>query len=116
MSYQGSCHCGAVEFAVGADLPTEAISCNCSICRRTGSLLTFVPADQFELRSGKDQLKTYQFNKHQVQHKFCQTCGIESFATGRKPDGTTMYAVNLRCVPAADLDALHIKKHDGAAA
>lgn len=85
MSYLGSCHCGTVTFTVNAEIPSQAISCNCSICRRTGSLLTFVPADQFELNSGNDQLKTYEFNKHKIQHQFCQRCGIQSFSSGCCP-------------------------------
>ncbi|WP_025372892.1 GFA family protein [Advenella mimigardefordensis] len=116
MSYQGSCHCGAVTFTVNAELPTQALSCNCSICRRNGSLLTFVSADQFQLHSGSDQLTTYAFNKHKVQHQFCKICGVQSFSSGQKQDGTVAYAVNLRSVPEADLDALVLKKHDGAAA
>ena len=115
MSYQGSCQCGTVTFTVNAEIPSQAISCNCSICRRTGSLLTFVAADQFELNSGSDQLKTYEFNKHKIQHLFCQNCGVQSFSTGRQPDGTQTYAVNLRSVPQADLDALVLQKYDGAA-
>ncbi len=113
MPYTGSCHCGAVTFAVAADLPGEAMSCNCSHCRRKGFLLTFVPADQFTLRSGEDSLASYQFYKHNIKHRFCATCGTQSFAEGSTPDGP-MRAINLRCVPEIDLDALKINKVDGA--
>ncbi len=116
MAYQGSCHCGAVAFTVEADLPTQAVSCNCSICRRNGALLTFVPEDNFRLDQGQDDLTTYEFNKHNVQHQFCRICGIESFSSGRKPDGTVSYAVNLRSVPDADLASLQIQHYDGASA
>ncbi|WP_419722837.1 GFA family protein [Serratia marcescens] len=61
MSFQGSCHCGAVTFTVDAELPTEALSCNCSICRRKGLLLSFFPTSAFTLNSGQDQLSTYTF-------------------------------------------------------
>jgi len=60
MSYEGSCHCGAVAFEVDAPQPTQA------------------------------------------------------FARGAMPDGTPTRAVNLRCVPAVDLDALQIQRVDGA--
>lgn len=53
MSFQGSCHCGAVTFSVDAELPTEALSCNCSICRRKGLLLSFFPISAFTLNSGQ---------------------------------------------------------------
>ncbi|MGQ6626435.1 GFA family protein [Serratia marcescens] len=55
MSFQGSCHCGAVTFSVDAELPTEALSCNCSICRRKGLLLSFFPISAFTLNSGQDR-------------------------------------------------------------
>lgn len=113
MSYTGSCHCGAVEFTVSGDLPTEAISCNCSHCRRKGLLLTFVPADNFTLDSGEDATTTYLFNKHIIRHRFCTTCGCEPFAEGES-GGKAIRAVNLRCVPTADLDTLKLNKYDGA--
>ena len=114
MPYTGSCHCGAVTFTVSADAPTEAMSCNCSHCRRKGFLLTFVPADQFTLNSGADKLTDYQFYKHNITHQFCSTCGAQAFAQGKGPDGSAMQAINLRCVPDVDLDALKINKVDGA--
>lgn len=114
MPYTGSCHCGAVTFTVSTDAPTEAMSCNCSHCRRKGFLLTFVPADQFTLDSGADRLTDYQFYKHRITHQFCNLCGAQPFAQGKGPDGSTMQAINLRCVPSVDLDALTINKVDGA--
>jgi len=114
MAYTGSCHCGAVTFTVAADAPAEAMSCNCSHCRRKGFLLTFVPADQFTLDSGADRLTHYQFYKHKITHQFCSICGTEAFAAGKGPDGSVMQAINLRCVPSVDIDALNIKKVDGA--
>lgn len=113
MAYEGSCHCGAVTFRVDADLPGEAMSCNCSHCRRKGFLLTFVPAAQFTLLSGADRLTDYLFHKHAITHQFCKTCGAQPFAVGKSPDGT-MQAINLRCVPDVNLDALAIQKVDGA--
>lgn len=114
MAYEGSCHCGAVAFSVDADPPTEAMSCNCSHCRRKGFLLAFVPVDQFTLTKGEDALTTYTFNKHKIAHRFCMTCGVQPFGDGTMPDGSPVRAVNLRAVAEIDLDALTIKKVDGA--
>ncbi|HUD90933.1 GFA family protein [Sphingobium sp.] len=113
MAYRGSCHCGAVTFSVAADAPTEAMTCNCSHCSRKGFVLTFVPVDQSTLESGADQLTDYLFYKHNITHQFCKTCGTESFAKGKSPQGE-MRAINLRCVPSVDIDALTITKVDGA--
>lgn len=108
-----SCHCGKVTLSVQADTPTEAISCNCSHCRRKGLLLSFLPAEQVTLDQGEADLVTYNFNKHVIHHRFCTTCGCQPFAEGER-DGKKMRAVNLRCAPDVDLDALTIKKVDGA--
>lgn len=115
MPYSGQCHCGAVAFTVATDLPSEAVSCNCSHCRAKGFLLTFVPAEAFTLDRGEDALTSYGFNRHRIEHLFCKTCGVQGFARGAGPDGTEMRAVNLRAVPEVDLDALTLNKVDGAA-
>lgn len=114
MAFEGSCHCGKVAWRVDADLPTEAMACNCSHCRRKGFLLAFFPIAQFTLDHGEDALKSYEFYKHMIEHRFCTTCGTQSFAVGIGPGGAKMAAINLRCVPDADLDALAIRKVDGA--
>lgn len=116
MSFEGSCHCGAVSFKVNAQVPTKAISCNCSHCRRKGFLLSFFPAEQFDLMQGADSLGSYKFNTHKIDHRFCQECGTEPFANGTNPDGSAVFAVNLRCVPSIDLDALELQHFDGAKA
>lgn len=114
MSFEGSCHCGAIQFTINAEPPTNALSCNCSHCRRRGALLAFFPVEQFTLTQGEDSLGSYMFNTHRINHRFCQHCGIEPFAYGANPDGSVVRAVNLRCVPSIDLDALEIQHYDGA--
>ncbi len=111
-TYDGSCHCGKVTYKVTVGLE-GAMSCNCSICGRTGSVLAFAPAETFELLSGKDDLKDYQFNKNVIHHLFCTTCGVRSFARGVGPGGKEMVAVNVRCLEGVDLDTLDVKKVDG---
>lgn len=113
MTYSGSCHCGAVAFTVAGESPKSAISCNCSHCRRKGFLLTFVPEEQFSLDNGEEHLVTYTFNKHQIRHRFCRSCGTQAFAEGEM-NGAEIRAVNLRSVPEIDLDALEIQEVDGA--
>jgi hypothetical protein len=110
MTYQASCHCGAVQVGVDADTPTEAISCNCSHCRRMGFLLTFVPRDAVSV-TGEESLGEYRFNKHVIAHRFCRTCGAQPFAEGPGPNGPGAM-INLRCAPDLDLDALKITPFD----
>ena len=81
-TYQGSCHCSKVRFEVEMDLTGQFVACNCSMCGRSGTILTFVPAERFKLISGEDALTDYQFNKKQIHHLFCSKCGIKPFARG----------------------------------
>ena len=116
-TYTGSCHCGRVSYQVAdLDLDQPVIVCNCSMCKRAGTMLAFVPAGSFTLRSGEGDLADYQFNKHVIHHLFCKTCGIKAFARGQKPDGTQMIAINARCLEGVDVDTLKVHKVDGAKA
>ncbi|MET0384509.1 MAG: GFA family protein [Polyangiales bacterium] len=111
--YVGSCHCGKVRYQVSLDLSQPTTACNCSICGRTGTLLSFVPAAHFKLEQGEDVLTNYQFNKKVIQHLFCSTCGVRSFARGKMPDGTEMVAINARCLEGVDSFTLPTKQFDG---
>ena len=113
--YSGGCQCGAVRYQAVADV-TNTITCNCSRCRRLGSILTFAPASVFKLLKGEDAQTEYKFNKEVISHLFCKTCGIQSFARGQMPDGTKMTAVNVRCLDDVDPDVLTPHKVDGASA
>lgn len=114
MRYTGSCHCGQVAFTVEGKIE-GVIACNCSICRRKGSLLWFVPRTQLTLLTPESNLSTYTFNQHVIRHRFCPTCGMHPFGEGTGPDGTPMAAINLRCVDDVDLDTLTVQHFDGRA-
>jgi hypothetical protein len=113
MNYEGSCHCGRIKFEAEGTIDS-ALSCNCSICRRKGSLLWFVPASAFRLLTPETDASTYRFNKMHIAHRFCAYCGVAPFGQGTDPKGNAMVAVNLRCVPAVDLKALKVIEYDGA--
>lgn len=112
-TYRGGCHCGKVRYEVELALG-PVVACNCSMCGRKGTLLAFVPDDKFRLVSGADDLTHYKFNKQVIDHNFCSTCGVTSFARGKRPsDGAPMVAVNARCLDGVDVAALEIKHVDG---
>jgi hypothetical protein len=113
-THKGGCHCGAVRYTVEIDPAAEAISCNCSICGKTGSYLQFVPPEQFTLEQGEGNLSDYQFNKNVVHHLFCKTCGVRSFARGQGPKGP-MVAINVRCLDGVNAFEVPTKQFDGRA-
>jgi hypothetical protein len=112
-TYAGGCHCGKVRYEAKLDLEKPVISCNCSMCGRVGSLLSFIPASEFKLLAGEDALTDYLFNKHVIHHLFCKVCGIKSFARGKGRDGGDVIAVNARCLDGVDPGGLNVKSFDG---
>lgn len=111
-THHGGCHCGAVRYRVEIDLDHPVTACNCSICGRTGTLLSFVPPEGFSLEQGEASLTDYQFNKKNIHHLFCKVCGVRSFARGQGPQGP-MVAINTRCLDGVDLAALKLRNYDG---
>jgi hypothetical protein len=110
--YTGGCQCGKVRFEVQTEIG-KVISCNCSRCSKLGSLLSAAPASDFKLLSGEGDMTTFQFNKHVVNHPFCSTCGIQSFASGKGRDGSAMVMINVRCLDGVDPDQFEVMKFDG---
>lgn len=112
MKYRGSCHCGKIAFEVEGEL-TGAMACNCSICSRKGSLLWFVPRERLRLLTPEEDLATYTFNKHVIQHRFCRVCGIHPYGEGTDPKGNRMAAINIRCLDGIALENIPVRHFDG---
>lgn len=112
--YHGQCHCGAVRYSARTDLSSPA-DCNCSRCRRLGWIMQSLPGSDFTLHSGEDNLTLYRFNTEKIDHLFCKTCGIESFARGADGEGNVMVMINVTCLEDAPaIDRSTIKHWDGA--
>ncbi|HTF84106.1 MAG TPA: GFA family protein [Cellvibrio sp.] len=114
MKYQGSCHCGKIAFEVEGEID-GALSCNCSMCQRKGSLLWFMPRSALNLLTPENAMSTYTFNKHVIKHHFCPDCGIHPFGEGTDPNGNVMAAINIRCIEDIDLTTIPVQHYDGRA-
>ncbi len=108
----GSCHCGRVSFEVDGEFE-QAIECNCSHCSRKGYLLWFVPRDKLRLATPIEELSTYRFNKHVIDHHFCPDCGCAPFGIGISPDGKPTAAINIRCLEGVELTEVKRVPVDG---
>lgn len=107
--HHGSCHCGAVRLMLRED-PVEAVSCNCSICRRIGGLWAYAEPAKITVegagvayRQGDCMLDTWH----------CGTCGCTTHWTPVDPAYQRM-AVNLRMFDPALWQDLPIRHVDGA--
>lgn len=108
----GGCHCGAVRFEVMIEEKPQLLSCNCSMCKKTGFIHLIVGRDQFRLLKGEDMLENYRFNTGTASHLFCKNCGVKSFYIPRShPDG---FSIHAGCLDDFDLSAHTTKPFDGA--
>ncbi|GAB2471202.1 GFA family protein [Comamonas humi] len=112
MQYQASCHCGKNAIAFEGEIG-EVLACNCSMCRRRGSLLWFTARENLKLLTPEENSSTYTFHKHVIRHRFCPHCGIHLYGEAPGPQGKAMAAINIRCVDGLDLDAIPVRHYDG---
>jgi hypothetical protein len=99
--HRASCHCGSVVLEV--DLPdglVEPKRCNCSLCRRKGTIIALVPVPALRVVEGQDALTCYQFNTRVAKHYFCSKCGVHTHHQLRS--NPQMYGVNVGCLDGVD--------------
>jgi hypothetical protein len=113
MKHRGSCHCGKVTLEFDGNIDS-AVTCNCSICAKRGSLLWFAARDAVQV-SGEQELATYTFNRHVIKHRFCKTCGILPFGEGADPQGKRTIAINIRVLDDFDFTKVPLHPYDGRA-
>lgn len=111
--HRASCHCGAVELEL--DLPDGVVDprrCDCSMCRRRGTVVASIPLSGLHVVKGADCLKLYQFNTHTAKHWFCMNCGIHTHHQRRsRPD---QYSYNVGCLEGVNpFDLTDIPTNDG---
>jgi len=105
--YVLSCHCGAVELEVDAEL-RDVLECNCSVCGRSGFLSWYVPHETVKLISQKQKLSSYYWRFASEGFHFCATCGTPVFRSWRDA-----ISVNARCIRGLDVFTLTPKRTNG---
>jgi hypothetical protein len=111
--HRASCHCGAVILEL--DLPDGIVDpkrCDCSMCRRRGSIAASVSLAGLRIVQGEDALTLYQFNTYTAKHYFCSRCGIYTHHQRRSnPDE---YGYNIACLDGVNpFDLGTVPTHDG---
>lgn len=103
MTYEGSCHCGAIAFAYSSELPPErwsVRSCQCSFCRAHGARCTSDPDGRVRFRISKpDELIRYRFALRTADFLICRSCGVYVGAV-LESEGEAFAIVNLNALDA----------------
>ncbi|WP_088342954.1 MULTISPECIES: GFA family protein [Rhodomicrobium] len=108
---EGSCHCGAVRWSFEG-LPEAATACNCTACRRYGTLWAYDYEDGRIRASGAT--RPYVRGRNLAFH-FCPECGCVAYWRELSPgeDGRRRIAVNLRLAEPAAVAAIVVDHFDG---
>jgi len=69
---ESSCHCGQVRLQIET-APAEVTNCNCSICRRYGTLWAYYPLGRVKLNGGATDI--YMWDDRMIEFHRCTTCG-----------------------------------------
>ena len=100
------CHCGEIKAEINISGKLEKIlRCNCSICKRKGTIMSMVKNEDFKIIKGEDKLKLYQFHTKVAKHYFCSKCGIYTHHNPRSNPAMTGF--NVGCVD--DIDVFELK-------
>ncbi len=108
-----TCHCGAVQAEINIlDKLEKVLRCNCSICKRKGTIMSMVKNEDFKIIKGKDKLKLYQFHSKVAKHYFCSNCGIYTHHNPRSNPAMTGF--NVGCIDDIDIFKLeNVATNDG---
>ncbi len=112
MSESAQCHCGAITISF-AELPSEVVKCNCSLCCKYGVVWVYPSADDIQISPDPAPTDAYAWNGKNVDFHRCRKCGCVTHWIPRDPkrDGR---GVNANLLPPELLAALPARLRDGA--
>ena len=99
------CHCGAVVAEVNLEKKIDKLMrCNCSMCKRKGTIYKIIKKEDLKIIKGETKIKTYQFNTKVAKHHFCSECGTHTHNLRRSDPNT--YGVNMGCIDEIEANKL----------
>ena len=108
---EGACLCGAVRWSFEG-MPEAATACNCTACRRYGTLWAYDYENERIRVSGP--AREYGRGQH-LRFHFCAACGCVAYwrSTRTGEDGRRRIAVNLRLAEPEAIGAIPMEHFDG---
>ena len=99
------CHCGEVVAEINLEKKIdELMRCNCSMCKRKGTIYKIIKKEDLKIIKGETKIKTYQFNTKVAKHYFRSECGSHTHNLRRSDPNT--YGINMGCIDEIDANEL----------
>ena len=110
----GTCHCGAVRIELPRR-PRSLTNCNCSICRRYGTLWAYYKASEVRVNAAPGATSDYVWGDKSLRFVRCTNCGCVTHWEPTQPKPDSKMGVNARNFEPALLGPVRIRRLDGAA-
>jgi hypothetical protein len=108
-----SCHCGAVQVEVPRR-PRTLTSCNCSICRRYGTLWAYYKASDVRVIGAARATNEYSWGDKALRFVRCSTCGCITHWERVHPKEGARMGVNARNFEPGSIASVRVRRLDGA--
>ena len=109
----GSCHCGAVRVVLPRP-PRSLTACNCSICRRYGTLWAYYRAGSVRVEHEPGATAAYVWGEGRLRFVRCARCGcVTHWERVRRAKASRM-GVNARLFEPEAIGETRIRRLDGA--
>src|SRR5262245_42370767 len=109
----GTCHCGDIRIEVPRR-PSTLTSCNCSICRRYGTLWAYYRADTVRILHAPKATESYVWGHKLLRFVRCARCGCVICWERNRPTLRNKMGVNARNFDLEIVEAIRIRHLDGA--
>ncbi len=106
------CHCGRIRVEI-PHLPETVTSCNCSLCYRIGALWGYYTLDEVAIHLNGEVLR-YMWGDRMMKIHSCAHCGSTTHYTAIDESPRARVAVNMRMGPRERVEAIPVKRFDGA--
>jgi hypothetical protein len=111
IAIQGTCLCQAVQLGV-ARLPRQVTQCNCSVCRRYGTLWAYYRRSAVSITARRGTLKAFSVRARGLRFVRCGGCGCVITWDGLGK-GDMRMGVNMRMFDHAAMARVPVKVLDG---
>jgi hypothetical protein len=112
LAIQGTCLCAAVQLGA-ARLPRQVTQCNCSVCRRYGTLWAYYRRSAVSITAARGALEDYSVRAGGLKFVRCRSCGCVICWDGRSKDADRRMGINTRLLDQALMAAVPVKVLDG---
>jgi hypothetical protein len=108
-----TCHCGAVRIEIPRR-PRSITNCNCSICRRYGTLWAYYKESEVRVIAEPGATKEYSWGRKALRFVRCAACGCITHWKRVNPVDRSSMGINARNLEPSTLGPVRIRLLDGA--